>query len=114
MEELTIEQQNALNKLYDHVAELMIKQKMKCADIENQLIAEGLDERHATFIVKSLASEIKEAKKQRVKNNLIYGSLCLLGGGIGIFTNAGSIFWLAIIFGAIQITKGFLIAYNKE
>jgi len=106
MEELTIEQQNAINQLYEYVAELMFIQKKNYFEIKTQLIQEGLDEKTAIFIVQSLELGVKEAETQRAKKNIWYGVLWCLLGAIALIAKVSFIFWAIVIFGIYKISKG--------
>jgi len=116
MEELTIEQQNAINQLYDYVAELMFIQKKNYFEIKTQLIQEGLDEKTAVFIVQSLELGVKEAETQRAKKNILYGALWCLIGAIALLANVSFIFWLIVILGVFKIAKGVINTFlsNKK
>ena len=106
MEQVQPNQQEAVNKVYNYAANLMINQKKETYEVRDALIAQGIDEPTATTIVDKLEQQINDAKKSRAKKDMLYGALWCVGGIVATVAHIGFIFWGAIIFGGIQFFKG--------
>ena len=114
MENQNVEQQKAVNQIYEYAANHMVKEKKSAIETKNALIAQGLDEESASVVVANLEQQIKQAKKERANKDMLYGALWCIGGIIvtAITYSAASgggtyvIAWGAILFGAIQFIKG--------
>jgi hypothetical protein len=106
MENQTAEQQQAVNALYNHAAELMVNQSKSADEAKRSLVEKGLSEDAAYTIVSNLEDEIRKAKKAGASKDMIYGALWCIGGTIATVANIGFIFWGAILFGGVQFFKG--------
>lgn len=99
-------EQEAVNKVYNYAAALMVQQKKSPDQAKNELINQGLDDESASIVVDNLLKDITRAKKERANKDMLYGALWCIGGIIATVANIGFIFWGAILFGAIQFIKG--------
>ncbi len=108
MENTINNEQEQVNKVYEHAANLMVNQGKSAFDAKNDLMNMGLSDEIATTVVDNLENEIYYAKKSQAKKDMIYGALWCVGGLIGTFSNTGFIFWGAIVFGGIQFFKGLI------
>jgi len=106
------EQQEAVNQIYAHAANLMVHQKMSHEDVKTELVQKGLDAESAATVVESLGSQIKAAKKQRAQKDMLYGALWCIGGTVATMAEIGFIFWGAIVFGGIQFIKGAVNSFD--
>lgn len=105
-EDSQYDQEEVMNQILEHAAELMVKDKKGSDEVKNILVEEGLDKEIATTVVKSLEVQIKEAKKSRAQKDMLYGALWCVGGIIATVAGIGFIFWGAILFGGIQFFRG--------
>ena len=105
-EDEQFDQEEVMNQIYEHAAELMIKDKKNSIEVKDILVQEGLDNSVATTVVESLEIQIKAAKKSRANKDMLYGALWCVGGIIATVAGIGLIFWGAILFGAIQFFRG--------
>ena len=106
MENLSNEQQKAVNEIYDYAANLMVNEKKSSEETKKALIRKGLGEEVASVVVSNLEQQIDKAQKTRANKDMLYGALWCIGGTIATVANFGYIFWGAIVFGAIQFIKG--------
>jgi hypothetical protein len=113
-EDTSPEQQKAVQAIYDYAAELMIK-GAPAPEIEQKLIAQGLDAESAGIVVSNLQQAKDNASRQAGRKNMLYGGLWCVGGTavtIGTYLNASDgggkyvVAWGAIVFGAIQFFRG--------
>jgi hypothetical protein len=100
------DQQDAVNKIYDHAADLLVNGKKSESEVRQVLIDKGLDHEAAKVIVQNLSSQIFSAKKERANKDMLYGALWCVGGIVLTVADVGFIFWGAILFGGIQFFKG--------
>jgi hypothetical protein len=98
--------QAAVNEFYNFAANLLVNEKKNAKDVQIALVEKGLSESAAYTIVYNLEAEIKNAKKESGKKDMIYGALWCMGGTVATVANIGFIFWGAILFGGIQFIKG--------
>ncbi|RZK59851.1 MAG: hypothetical protein EOO91_03740 [Pedobacter sp.] len=105
MERNDDDQQQVVNQVYDHAANLLVNHKMSAYETQNALMEQGLDEENAAIVVSNLEQQIQSAKKERANKDMLYGALWCVGGLIATFADFGFIFWGAILFGGIQFFK---------
>ena len=96
----------ALNEYYDLAANMLVNDKKTTKDVTLALVGKGLSESAAFTIVHNLEVEIKNAKKESGRKDMIYGALWCIGGTVATIANIGFIFWGAILFGGVQFIKG--------
>ena len=106
MESNQNDQQEAVNKIYDYAANLLVNENKSESEVEQILIAEGIDAESAKIIVENLSKQIIVAKKERANKDMLYGALWCIGGVIATVADIGFIFWGAIVFGGYQFFKG--------
>ncbi len=106
MENQNVGSQAAVNEFYNFAANLLVNEKKNPRDVQNALVGKGLSESAAFTIVYNLEVEIKNAKKESGKKDMIYGALWCMGGTVATVANIGFIFWGAILFGGVQFIKG--------
>ena len=97
---------SAVNEFYNLAANMLVNEKKTTKDVQLALVGKGLSESAAFTIVKNLETEIKNAKKEAGKKDMLYGALWCIGGTVATVANIGFIFWGAILFGGIQFVKG--------
>jgi hypothetical protein len=105
MENNQINQQE-VDKIYNHAANLLLNEKKSETQVKQILIAEGIDQEGANFIVQNLSNQINAAKKEKANKDMLYGALWCIGGIVATVADIGFIFWGAILFGGIQFFKG--------
>lgn len=98
--------QAAVNELYNFAANMLVNDKKSSKDVQVALVGKGLSESAAFTIVHNLEVEIKNAKKEAGRKDMLYGALWCIGGTVATIANIGFIFWGAILFGGIQFIKG--------
>ena len=113
MENQEASSQAAVNEFYNYAANLLVNQKKNTKDVQAALVDKGLSESAAYTIVYNLEVEIKNAKKESGKKDMIYGALWCIGGTVATIANIGFIFWGAILFGGIQLIKGAVTYFNE-
>jgi hypothetical protein len=106
MESNQNEQQEAVTKIYDYAANLLVNENKSESEVEQILIAEGIDAESAKIIVENLSKQIIDAKKERANKDMLYGALWCIGGIIATVADIGLIFWGAIVFGGYQFFRG--------
>lgn len=89
------------------------EQELSDKNIERKLIKRGFDEETAEHMVMEAKDLYKEEiLRGKAKKDIIFGALWCVGGTVATLANIGFIFWGAIVFGFIQMVRGF-IAYSK-
>jgi len=106
MENQEASSQAAVNELYNYAANLLVNEKKNAKDVQIALVGKGISESAAYTIVYNLEAELKNAKKEAGKKDMLYGALWCVGGTVATVANIGFIFWGAILFGGIQFIKG--------
>jgi len=106
METTTSPGNELINQSYAYAADLLVNKKLSSEATMDALIAKGMPYDAANTIVDNVEQQIKEAKKERAKKDMLYGGLWCVGGIIATASNIGLIFWGAILFGGIQFFKG--------
>jgi hypothetical protein len=109
-----VTQQEVVNQLYNHAANLLVNQNKTADEVKAALVEKGLSEDAAYTIVSNLEDEIYKAKKDRATKDMIYGALWCVGGTIATIANVGFIFWGAILFGGIQFIKGLVNSLSND
>ncbi len=99
-------QQELVNQVYNHAADLIVNQRKSSQETITLLVDQGLDQASATAVVDNIQVEISKAKKSRANKDMVYGALWAIGGTVATLADFGFIFWGAIVFGAIQFFKG--------
>jgi SOS response regulatory protein OraA/RecX len=69
------EQQEAVNQMYNHAANLLIHEKRGPDEVKNLLMQKGLDAEGANVVVENLENQIQAAKKSRAQKDMLYGAL---------------------------------------
>jgi len=114
MMKYTNEQQQAVQAVYNHAADLLVNGKRNAEEVKQYLVRQGLDEQSASQVVDNVEQQIIVAKKERAKKDMLFGALWC-GGGIVVTaatysaaSGGGSyvVAWGAILFGAIQFFRG--------
>jgi hypothetical protein len=106
MESNQNEQQEAVTKIYDYAANLLVNENKSESEVEQILIAEGIDSESAKIVIANLSKQIIDAKKERANKDMLYGALWCIGGIIATLADIGFIFWGAIVFGGYQFFRG--------
>lgn len=106
MESNQNEQQEAVTKIYDYAANLLVNENKSESEVEQILIAEGIDSESAKIVLANLSKQIIDAKKERANKDMLYGALWCIGGIIATLADIGFIFWGAIVFGGYQFFRG--------
>jgi hypothetical protein len=100
-----------INEMYQYATNLLIAGQ-NSYEVKTALLARGLDEGNADYIVQDLEQKISDARQGKAKKDMLYGALWCGGGLLLTLAHIGFIFWGAIVFGGIQFFRG-IIAYNK-
>lgn len=103
----------ASEDMYRYAAGL-IQSKLPRAQVEDRLVAQGLDRQTAADVVNTLLRSVKDARKKAAQKNMLFGALWCIGGIVvtvvtfSLAQGGGSfiVAWGAIVFGAIQFFKG--------
>lgn len=106
--------EEAVKKLYEYAAQLLVKEKKSPEEVKANLVEMGMDNESADTIINNLLAQIEGVKKERANKDMIYGALWCIGGIIvtAVTYQAASgggtyvVAWGAIIFGAVQFFKG--------
>ena len=106
MDNQQVSSETAVNDLYNFAANMLVNDKKTSKDVQIALVGKGLSESAAFTIVYNLEVEIKNAKKDAGRKDMLYGALWCIGGTVATVANIGFIFWGAILFGGIQFIKG--------
>lgn len=114
MENQEASSQAAVNELYNYAANLLVKEKKNAKDVQIALVGRGISESAAYTIVYNLEAEIKSAKKEAGKKDMLYGALWCVGGTFATVANIGFIFWGAILFGGVQFIKGAVNYFSES
>jgi hypothetical protein len=96
----------AVNEYYNFAANMLLNDKKTSKDVQLALVEKGLSESAAFTIIHNLEVEIKNAKRESGRKDMIYGALWCVGGTVATVANIGFIFWGAILFGGFQFIKG--------
>jgi len=114
MENQNVGSHAAANEFYNFAANLLVNEKKNAKDVQSALVGKGLSESAAFTIVYNLEVEIKNAKKESGKKDMIYGALWCVGGTVATFANIGYVFWGAILFGGVQLIKGAVNYFSES
>ncbi len=114
-----VENQNAVDQIYDYAANLMINDKKNAKETQRALIDQGLDEESAFVVVNTLEEQIKEAKKKNAKKDMLYGLLWAVGGLVATaltFAAASDggryvAFYGAVFYGGYRFLKGLFSSF---
>ncbi len=106
MEVTQIEAADLSNHHYNYAANMLINENKSAYETKVKLTEQGISNEVATLIVENLEIEIKEAKYEKARKDMVYGALWFCGGIILTLADIGFIFWGAILFGGIQFFKG--------
>jgi hypothetical protein len=102
----TTQTQEFVDQVYEYAANLLVKMKRSATEVEQLLVAQGLDAESATTVVSNLQIQIRDAKKAQAKKDMLHGGLWCVGGTALTMAHIGFFFWGAIVFGGIQFFRG--------
>ena len=108
METTNLESPDVANHHYNYVANLLLNENKSTNEAKQQLVTQGLSYEIAELIVENVEIEIQEAKHEKARKDMFYGTLWFCGGTILTLADIGFIFWGAILFGGIQFFKGLI------
>jgi len=108
METTEIEMSEVSSYHYNYAANLLVNENKSAHETKIKLTEQGISPEIATLMVENLEIEIKEAKYEKARKDMVYGALWFCGGTILTFANIGFIFWGAILFGGIQFFRGLI------
>ncbi|MEN2415250.1 hypothetical protein [Flavobacterium mesophilum] len=108
METTEIETSEVSSYHYNYAANLLVNENKSAHETKIKLTEQGISPEIATLMVENLEIEIKEAKYEKARKDMVYGALWFCGGTILTFANIGFIFWGAILFGGIQFFRGLI------
>ena len=114
MDNQQVGSETAVNELYNFAANMLVNDKKTSKDVQIALVGKGLSESAAYTIVHNLEVEIKSAKKESGRKDMLYGALWCIGGTVATVANIGFIFWGAILFGGIQFIKGAINYFGQS
>lgn len=115
-----MEQQNNPHEMEHNrtcAIQLLTYKKKNHLEVIEVLKERGMDEESATTMTLNLIDELRNAKKQEAKNEMIQGALWLLGGIAATYLSMEVIFkdkpislafWGAIVYGGYKFFKGLL------
>ena len=103
---VTMDQQQAVNQVYEYAAHLLFKEEKSPTEVKRILMEQGLDEDSAGMVIGQLVSQMGKAKRNRARRDMFWGAVWCIGGTVATLSNFGFIFWGAIIFGGIQFFRG--------
>lgn len=104
--------QEFVNTVYYQAGQLLFEENYTPQNAVEELVKKGLRHKDAEIVVQNLMQQQHEAKIEAANKNILYGSLCLIGGLIvtfGTMSLGGSTFivtWGAIVFGGLQLIRG--------
>lgn len=98
---------------YDYAVSLIAHQKRTPTEAVQMLINDGIGKEMAVSMVANLSEEVSKAKKDAAQKDILYGALWCVGGTVATLADVGYIFWGAIVFGGIQMIKGFISLNQK-
>lgn len=101
-----------------HFAADQMGNRVPHEQIQQSLIAKGLDHELAAAVIQNLLLAQSKVRKVQAKSNMVYGVMWCLGGIIVLSLRSGMansglvifLIWAAIIFGAISFVRGALQA----
>jgi hypothetical protein len=107
-------EQEAVEKVYEFAASLLVEAKKSEQETKEVLVSQGLSEEAAAMVVENIKTQIKEAKQEKANKDMMFGALWFFGGlivTIVTYSNASGggryvVAWGAILFGAIQFLRG--------
>ena len=104
--------QEFVNTVYYQAGQLLFEENFTPQNAVEKLVKKGLRHKDAEIVVQNLMQQQHEAKIEAANKNILYGSLCLIGGLIvtfGTMSLGCSTFivtWGAIVFGGLQLIRG--------
>jgi hypothetical protein len=107
-------EQQAVNEFYTYAANLLVNENKTSDEVKGALIEKGLSADGAYTIVSNIEDEIRNARKEAARKDMLYGALWCIGGTIATVAEIGFIFWGAILFGGIQFVKGLVNNLNSD
>lgn len=121
MEENQLSQEQAVQALYNHTANLIIEKQQKPWEVKKQLIEEGISEEVATAVIDAVKKHYNGEVDKKARKNMIIGGLWCVGGLVvtivTLMASSGGgtyvVAWGAIIFGAIQFFQGYNLSQKK-
>jgi hypothetical protein len=106
MENKESENKQAVDKIYNYAANLLVKENKSPSEVKKALMDEGIDEATSSIILENLENQIKNVKKDQANKDMLYGALWCVGGIVMTVADVGFIFWGAIVYGGYQFLKG--------
>ena len=106
METYNNESRVIVNQLNHHAMQLMINENKSAYETKTALIDKGISPDNASILVENLENQIKGAKYDKARKDMVFGALWFAGGTIATLADIGFVFWGAILFGGIQFFKG--------
>ena len=106
MENQNNDQQETVNQIYKHAANLLVNQKKSASETRNELVEQGLDEESASIVVANLEQQIKDAKKEGANKDMLYGALWVIGGIVATVADFGFIFWGQLCLVQFSLLRG--------
>ena len=88
----TNQDQEAIDQLVNYTVNMLVNEKKNAHEAIMTLKEHGVDEELATHLVNQISDEIREAKKHKAKNDMLYGGLWCAGGTIATLADIGYIF----------------------
>lgn len=116
-----MEQSLTGDQLYSHAANLLLNHNKNSYEVKTSLMAKGVEEKDAVYIIDRLEQQIDDARKKKANKDMLYGALWCIGGTIvTVYSYSAAsegggrymVAWGAIIFGGVQFVRG-LIASTK-
>jgi hypothetical protein len=106
LEQLTIELET-ITEIESYARNLLLFYK-KDRNIVNKILIEiGLDDQAAFMLIKNIINTDIKIKNETANNDIVYGILWIVGGGLLTFADIGYFFWGAIFYGGFLIITGF-------
>lgn len=106
METYNNESRVIVNQLNQYALQLMVNEHKSAYEIKAALVDKGISPENAAILVQNLENQLKEAKYEKARKDMVFGALWFAGGTIATLADIGFIFWGAILFGGIQFFKG--------
>ena len=113
MENTEEKQDGNVTDVYNHAANLMVRDNLSGPETVNALVSRGFEAENAALVVSNLEEQIQDAKKKKANSDMLYGALWCIGGLVATLAHIGFIFWGAIIFGGIQFFRGLSNSYSS-
>ena len=98
------------NRAFDRDQGIICSYTKTIADFNQTCInySEDVEQKEKMVVKARINEQYEEVSKSSGTRDIIFGGLWFVGGVIGTLSDTGFIFYGAIIFGAIQLVKGFV------